>query len=283
MKKLIINADDYGLHEFINQGIMEGAMHGCISSTSIMPVAAAFEHAVNLLNTNENSVGVGVHLTLVAASPILEPQKISTLVDAEGNFASAYPAFIKKYICGTVRLAEIYQEFYAQIAKVKSTGIPITHLDSHQHLHVLPGMIDVVIALAKEFKIKAIRIPAEDYLFFHEFSFGRYIGKCGLSFLAQIARKKLKKANIVSPDYFWGMMAGGNMNEATLAQIISQLPNGVNEIMVHPGYNTGELRKLFDWQYHWDQELSALTDKNLLNSLRHNKIELVSFGALANE
>lgn len=281
MKKLIINADDYGLHEVINQGIIEGFMHGCISSTSIMAGAPAFEDGVNLLK--DNKLGVGVHLTLVASAPVGDPKKIASIVDAEGNFFSSYPEFIKKNFFGLISLDEVYQEFYAQISKVVSAGIHITHLDSHQHLHVLPGIIDVVISLAKEFRIKAVRVPAENYFFYDDFSFARYIGKCGLSFLAQRAKKKLQKENIISPDHFWGMMAGGNMNDIKLNQIISTLPDGINEIMVHPGCNTSELQKVFDWQYNWEQELSALTDKNVLKSLQYNKIELVSFGALTNE
>lgn len=283
MKKLIVNADDYGLHESINKGIVDGARNGCITSTSIMAVGPAFDHGISCLK-DVQELGVGVHLTLVATEPLLPKEKIVTLISSEnGMFYKSYPEFIKKYIFGAISIDEIYQELYAQINKVKSAGIHITHLDSHQHLHILPGIIDVVIDLAKHFGIQAVRIPSENYRFFDDFKIGRYIGKCGLTFLAQLARQKLNREQMSTTNFFWGMMNGGNMDDHKIGKIISLLPEGINEIMVHPGYDTKILQNRFSWEYHWEQELSALTSEDILALLRKYEIKLVSFGALSNE
>lgn len=281
MRKLIINADDFGLHKTINSGIIKGFQGGVITSTSIMPTACDFDHAVNLALQNPH-LGVGIHLTLVGETPVCSLKKVRSLITAQDQFFSKYPHFLWRFITQQIRLTEIKTEFSAQIEKVIQAGITLTHLDSHQHLHILPGIIDIVIELAKHYKIAAIRIPDEAYFFTGKFpfSYGRIIARNGLTLLARAARRKGREHGIQMPDHFFGMLAGGNLSEEYLLNIIEILPSGTSEIMIHPGEDDGELESQFCWNYNWQAELSAITSPHVTQSIQRNKVRLISFGEL---
>jgi len=283
MKQLIVNADDFGLHENINLGIIEGHIKGCITSTSIMAGAPAFEHAVAVA-ADHPQLGIGVHLTLVGGLPIAEPSSIPSLVDGEGMLYTSYPAFLKKFCLGDIRLVDMHRELTGQVKKILSTGLKITHLDSHQHMHVVPGILDIVLSIAKEFNIQAMRIPAESLVFLGGFKpgAGRVIGRFGLSTLAGLARFKARQAGLAAPDYFYGMLAGGSMEERLLLNIINNLSAGITEVMVHPGIDEAALNSIFNWQYHWQQELQAVTSCQVASRLQQENIELVSFARLSN-
>lgn len=282
MKKLIINADDFGLHENINLGIITGHTQGCITSATIMAGGPAFFHAAALA-ADCRSLGVGVHLTLVGGYPAAKPEQIPTLIDREGRLYAKYPLFLRKFCTAAVRPEDVRREFVAQVKKVLAAGIEITHLDSHQHLHVVPGIIDIVIDIAREFHIRAIRIPAEPLFYFGGFrpSAGRLIGRSGLSILAALARGKARRARLAVPDHFFGMLAGGSMEERLLMNIIDSLPDGSSEIMLHPGLANEVLQPVFSWDYHWQQELAAVTSPRLAAGLRRCRVSLVSFAGLA--
>lgn len=281
MKQLIVNADDFGLHETINLGIIKGYTKGCITSTSIMAGAPAFEHAAALA-AEHLRLGIGVHLTLVGGAPVAEPGRISSLIDGDGLLCSSYPVFLKKFCFSGIRLEEVKLELTAQVEKVIAAGITITHLDSHQHMHVVPGIIDVVIDIAKQFNIRALRIPAEPLLFWGGFKpdIGRIIGRAGLSVLARLAGLKAQRAGLAVPEHFYGMLAGGNMDERLLLTIIDKLPNGLSEVMVHPGVDNIVLNQKFGWGYHWQQELAAVVSPRVLARLEQYQVKLVAFSSL---
>lgn len=281
MKQLIINADDFGLHEAVNQGIIAGYRQGCITSTSLMPGGQAFDQAVSLAKQNPG-LRVGVHLTLVADKPVIDPGEIPSLVDRKGKFIEQYPQFILSYVSGKICDAEIRRELFAQVQKAVATGIPITHLDSHQHLHVLPGILSIVIDIAKQFNIRAIRIPDEPYFFLggYPFTAFRIAGRCGLTFLARMARRKIIRQGFAVPDHFYGMLAGGNMREKYLHNIITQLPDGNSEIMMHPGDNNNILKRVYTWGYSWQEELAAVKSMDTKKRLEEKRVNLISFKEL---
>ena len=282
MKNLIVNADDFGLHEEINKGIIKGYQEGFITSTSLMCSAPAFEHAVALAKENLG-LGIGIHLTLVGSVPsVLPKEKISSLVDDKGLFPENYVAFAKMFYTGQVKMVQLELELRAQIEKALATGLNITHVDSHQHTHVLPGMTGLVVKLCNEYKIKNIRIPQEGYFFSGGFAggLGRKIGRAGLSFCAFLASMQAKSAGLAYPENFFGMLAGGNLNETLVGNIITALPDGVSEIMTHPGLNKQELDKHFTWDYHWEDELNALLSAKNKTLLKQHDVALMNFGGL---
>jgi len=279
MKQLIINADDFGLHETVNIGIIKGHTVGSITSTTIMPNGNAFEHAVALASTNKQ-LGIGVHLTLVGGgSPVCRPEQVQSLVNGEGKLSSHYPQFLLRYISGKVQLADVRRELIAQVQKAVDSGLAITHLDSHQHMHILPGIIDITIDIAKEFNIPSVRIPAEPYFFIGEYpySIARFVSRAGLTFLSQIASLKIKKHKLFMPDHFFGMLAGGNMCEPFLTVIVENLPDGISEIMMHPGTDNDLVNTMYNWNLHGQEELAAVTSDHVRQRLADKRVQLISF------
>lgn len=280
MKRFIVNADDFGLHTEINKGIIKGYQEGFITSTSIMPSAPAYEEAVELAKNNP-SLGIGIHLTLVGGvNSVLPKEKVSTLLDAEGRFLPDYVAFAKRYYSGGIKSSQLEAELRGQIEQVLDTGLTITHIDSHQHTHVLPGINKLVLKLCCEYNIKRIRIPREDYFFSGGFTagVGRKIGRAGLSFCAQMAAWRADKLGIAYPEHFFGMLAGGHLNARLVGNIIRSLPEGTSELMTHPGLNATALGKVFTWQYHWEDELESYLDSGNRDLLAKERVELINFG-----
>lgn len=282
LKKLIVNADDFGLHTLINQGIIKGYREGFITSASIMPGAPAFEEAVALAKNNPG-LGIGVHLTLVGGvRPVLPRAKISTLVDKDGLLLPDYIAFAKKFYSGGISFAQLEAELRAQIEKALGCGVKITHVDSHQHTHVLPKINPLVIKLCNEYNIKRERVPKEKIFFsggFHA-GIGRKIGRGGLSFCAALAERAAQRENILHPDYFFGMLAGGHLNANLVKNILLALPAGVSEIMTHPGLETETLAKIFPWGYTWETELASYLDEENKALIEKEGVRLINFADL---
>lgn len=287
MKYLIVNADDFGLDPLVNEGIARAWRNGFVTSTSVITCAPAFEDAVERLQklplTGNNGLGTGIHLTLVGGlKPVLPAEKIPTLLTDEGVFPADYMEFARMFYFGGMKITEIQAELEAQIDKGIAAGLKFTHLDSHQHVHVLPGMQDIAIKLCRTYGIGAMRVPAEAYGFFggYNCSAGRKIGKWGLTFWAERLRSKLTEYKIKTTDNFFGMAAGGNLNEELVANILKAVPEGTSEIMTHPGISDAALGKKFSWGYHWEEEMNAFTSPVNLELLELRGIKLRRFDEL---
>lgn len=146
--KLIMNADDYGYSKSINYGIIEAFHDGIVRSTTLMPNMPGFDHAVALAKANLG-LGIGIHLTLTCGYSLTSGKTIS----AEGGKCLSSKEIKDKANSGQIDLAEIETEYRAQIKKVLDAGISPTHFDSHHHTHMLPGIVDVFLKLAAEFKV----------------------------------------------------------------------------------------------------------------------------------
>ena len=281
MRRLIVNADDFGLHAAVNRGILTAHTEGIVSSTSLMAGGAAFDDAVRIAR-HCPQLGVGVHLTLVGASPLLPVAEVSSLLDEAGDFYGSYPLFIKRFLRGKIRLAEVERELAAQIDRVRMAGIQPSHLDSHQHLHVLPGIGGLVLDLARRFSIRAIRIPAEPVAFIGATpaTVGRLVGRGGLTMLANLFRQHAAAAGIRTSDHFYGMLAGGQLTEPAILAILRRLPPGDSELMTHPGFADESLADAFRWGYQWDAERQALTAPAVRALLAERQIRLISFREL---
>ncbi len=282
MKKLIVNADDFGLHKAINDGIIKGHREGFITSSSLICGGEAFADAVSQAKNNPK-LGIGLHLTLVGGGQTLLPaRQVPTLVDENGMLPKDHTIFVKRWYAGRIKKSEVVAELKAQFECALNCGLQITHVDSHQHLHVLPGISEIVFQLCNEFDIKRIRMPQEGYFWRggYRSSAGRLFGREGLSFCSVLAKVKTRKNQLRYPQHFFGMLAGGNLNEFLVGEIIKNLPEGVSEIMTHPGMNAELLERKFSWQYHWEDELAAFLSAKNKCLLERQKITLINFGGL---
>jgi chitin disaccharide deacetylase len=273
----IVNADDFGLDRGINRGIIEAHCRGIVTSASLMPTGDAFEDAIALAHQH-GDLALGVHLTLVEGRPILPAEKIPSLVTAAGELVKTPWGFLKRWATGQIRLAEVKKELEAQVARVADQGVRIDKLDSHMHLHLLPGIFQIVVELARQHRIQGIRLPREE---FHWRSLGCMAGSAKqvvLRCLSLMHARHVRSAELFCPDYLCGLAESGQMTEGALLRTLSSLRPGITEIMVHPGYRDGELEKWpLSRRYRREKELIALTSCRVKDLVKQLQIELVGY------
>ena len=276
MRRLIVNADDFVLAENVNLGIVKGHREGIVTSTSLLAGGAAAGHAAGLAKQNP-ALGVGVHLCLTLEAPVANPKKIPSLVKT-GRLPCGPFDFMLRYATGSIKRAEIEAELRAQIERAVSLGIKPTHLDGHQHIFMMRGIFPIVLKLAGEFKIRAVRFPFGPWK--RGMSLPRAAEKFILERLAGLQRKRLEASGVRHADNFFGLPETGMLSADALLRIIRYLPDGTSEIMCHPGLPDNALAKKINWGYGWELELDAVTDERVRKLVKERSIELINFGQL---
>ena len=279
MKQIILNADDFGRHTLINAAVEKGVADGVLRSATIMPGGAAFDDAAALA-LRTPALGVGIHLTLVNGNPILPPAEIPSLVTEAGVFVDDHTAFAVRLLRGRVNLAEVRAELAAQLRRVETAGIHPTHADSHQHMHVLPGVIDIVLDLCAAAHISAMRAPRAPLFAGNFGGIGQLIGRTGLSILARRAAEKARQRGIRTPDHFAGIVAGEAVDTEALTQIAANLKGGTTEVMLHPGTDNVVLIRDCLWDHDFEAELAAVCAPVVRDTLTASGAEIVNFRTL---
>jgi len=291
MKKLIVNADDFGLTEGVNRAIIDGHRHGIITSTTVMANGMAFDSAVAASSTTP-SLGVGVHLNLTQGRPVSSASHIPSIVTPEGFFYPTPGMLARRVLTRKAKLSHIESELRSQIEKIASAGIRITHLDSHKHIHVLPAIFNVVLKLAREYGIDCVRCPVEPAASaLGPMRSGRrgwprmakqYLLGRALSTLAACQARKVKVAGLCRPEHFYGLSQTGFLDLAMLRQILRALPEGTSEVMCHPGYvDEALLGTRTRLRSQRKAELEALTSPIIRRLVDELRIELVSYDKLS--
>ncbi len=284
---LIVNADDLGYTQGINQAIRQCSVAGILRSSTIMANGPAFDHAAAMVKSNEN-LDVGVHLVLTELPPVSPSTKIRGLVDDRG-FLPGSPWELKALLLGgRISREALQQELRSQIVRVLDCGLQPTHLDSHKHVHVMPQVLEVVIELSHEFSIPWIRNPFDETAFFRFLHLvdrkrkrafciqhlkAKVIGAYRPSFLGRI-----KGSGVCLPDHFFGISVTGIWNEAVMIELLNELPPGITEWMVHPGNCDQDLLRS-DTRLHEqrEKERDLLTSPALQEHLARQRITLSSY------
>ena len=268
-RRLIVCADDLGLHPSVNQAIRLAHRAGTVTSCSLIPGGRAFEDAVAVAAENPR-LAVGIHLTLVEEKPLLPQAKLPSLVDSRGRFPSNYRRLLGALILGRIRLSEVEAELRHQIEHTLDAGIQPSHLDSLQHVHLFPGLLGIVERLATEYDIRNVRAGrvAESYW---------SPAVAALDLASRRAQRQLREHGLRTPDWVIGLRDRGRLNRESLERALAVVPPGVTELNCHPGTSRAELAKHYSWGYEWDSELAALLDPALPELLRERGIELMSY------
>ncbi len=275
-QKILVNADDFGRHRLINRAVAEAVENGILRSATLMPGGAAFDDAVEIARTHP-ALGVGIHLTLVNGNPVSAPEDIPTLVDETGCFYDNHGIFVKRYFAGKVSKEDIRRELFAQVRKMEKTGLALTHIDSHQHMHMLPGVIDIALDAAKSIGLSATRISKSPLFTGFSGNPAQLVGRAGLWTLSSLAKRRAKAACFRMPDHFAGIVAGVAVTEAHLRHIIEHVQSGTTEIMMHPGTDNEILIKETAWDHDFEAEFAAMTSKEIMEILEKQGIETVSY------
>ncbi|MGH9546035.1 MAG: ChbG/HpnK family deacetylase [Terriglobales bacterium] len=293
MRRLIINADDFGLTAGVNRAIVEGHEHGVISSTTVMANGQAFAEAVALAKSRPE-LGVGCHVVLVDGAPLLEPPQVQSLMDPGGiraeipHFRGGIGKFGALAWLGRLDADEIEAEATAQIRKVQSAGIAVTHLDSHKHTHLFPHVLRPLLRAAKRCGVGAVRNPFEriqgSQLAASPRLWRRWAEVGMLRSLARQFREAVQQAGMSTPDGTLAVVATGELNERLLRLMVENLPDGTWELVCHPGYNDADLQRVRTrLRESREQELRLLTAESTRTLLAANRIEVISFRELVGE
>jgi predicted glycoside hydrolase/deacetylase ChbG (UPF0249 family) len=279
LQKLIVNADDFGLSPAINRGIIKAHDIGIVTAASLAVTGNSFPDAVRSIKEHP-SLDVGIHFTLTDERPLLPVSRIPSLVGEQGKFRKNITAFYLDYMRGNISSEEITLELFAQAEKVLDHGIQITHADSHQHVHILPGILKIVLRICRKFRIHHLRRPSE------RIHLGNMVPLYRIPrFVQQIVLNAYCRAPgpLLVPEFtmdnFYGFYDGGSLSKDRLLGIIDGIGRGTSELMCHPAENdpSDSCEKHSSWNYRGDLELACLIDEEIRNRLLLKNIQLISF------
>lgn len=284
MRRLIVNADDFGLTRGVNRAIVECHQRGIVTSATLMANSAAFDDAVALARQNP-VLGVGCHVVLLDGRPVLPQERVRTLLADGGEFFRTIGEFAPRALMRRFSAAEIEAEAVAQFEKVRAAGIAITHFDAHKHTHMFPAVLEPLLKAAKRCDITAVRNPFERPILLpwrrvlsHSSLMVRYAEVVALRSFRKQFMGLVRKHGLATTDGGIGIVATGELNEAILRDTLECLPEGTWELVCHPGYNDAELANArTKLRSSRQTELEALTSAGIRDALQARQVERISF------
>ena len=283
MRRLIINADDFGLTSGVNRGIRESHQSGVVTSSTLMACGAQFQEAVALA-LQVPRLSVGCHVVLVDGAPVLSVEQLSSLAIAGSppRFRESLIGFAGRAAARRLDQEQIEQEVTAQIQKLQAAGIAVSHLDSHKHTHIFPVVLRGMLRAAKNCGVRGIRNPFEPLVFAKVGSWKRQFQLRMLHRYRATFRNELADAAMVTPDGCIGIAVTGGLTLAAFQGLIENLPDGTWELVSHPGYIDEDLDEIKTrLRASREKELAVLTSAAAKESLRRAQIELISYHELA--
>jgi chitin disaccharide deacetylase len=276
MRRLIVNADDFGLTQGVNRAVAELHRQGVLTSATLMARATATDEAIqHALETP--SLGVGCHVVLVDGEPVLPPRDIPKLADQQtGLFRPTLGAFLRRALAGSIPSSEIEAEAEAQIARLQSRGLRLTHIDTHKHTHMFPSVLRPVLRAARAAGISAIRNPFEPVWASRATQNAPLVRRAEVALLRRLRpafQRIATEEGFATTDGALGVLATGTLDATTVNSLLKQMPSGTWELVTHPGYNDQELA-----QVHTRLRQSRETERTVLDAVRLSPdLELISF------
>jgi len=285
VRRLIVNADDFGLTSGVNRAIVEGNRSGIVTSATLMANARASDAAIDLAMA-QPSLKTGCHVVLIDGVPLAE--NLRSLTSDSPRFRSSLKQFAIAAVRKQIAVEEIQREVEAQIRKIQSRGITLMHVDSHKHTHMFPQVLRPLLRAAKACGIRAVRNPFEPTLCWPT---GMVLGTPGLwlrsvgvmafTMFAAEFRRALNEEGMASTDGTVGIAVTGMLDQQKLSRILEALPEGTWELVCHPGYSDADLQaagtRLTQSR---EIELSALTSEETRKTLARHHIQLISYADL---
>lgn len=290
MRRLIVNADDFGFTRGINRAIVEAHSHGIVTSTTLMAGGAAFDDAVKQAKKLAR-MSVGCHVVLIDGEPVLDAAQLRTITVGKSppaRFRDSLKSFAALALAGRVDPDEIEAETTAQIRKIQSAGLPVSHLDSHKHTHLFPAILRPMLRAARACGVSAIRNPfgprkpvKSGELLGRPNLWTRYAEVRILSALAGKFRNAARREGIATPDGTLGIVVTGALDENLFRAIAAIIPDGTWEFVCHPGYNDADLQQAKTrLRQSRETELRLLTMPEVRDLLTQCGISLISYREL---
>jgi hopanoid biosynthesis associated protein HpnK len=278
-RRLIVNADDFGISEAVNEAVIRAFTEGVLTSCSLMVTGEAFEHAVRLAHAHPD-LAVGIHLVTVMGRAVLPPAAIPTLVDAAGNFVSNPTRAGLKYYFSPQARSELRQELRAQFDKFAATGLRLSHIDGHLHMHVHPVIFWAALELGLHYGVRHMRVPQEEYHLAVNFR-RQEAGKKALytllfSLLARRLKRQLRMSDFVYAERVYGHLHSGQMDEPYFLYMLDNLHATTNEIYFHPAVYPADCM-LNAAEQQCMREFAALTSPRVRRRAHELGIELMNY------
>ncbi len=276
MRLLIINADDLGFAPGVNRAILEAHEAGTLSSASMMVNTPAFGEAAELVRTRAPRLGVGLHLNLIAGSPLAGA---STLTDSRTGQFYPLPELVARALRGRIRPDDVRRECDAQLAALAGAGITPTHVDSHRHTHALPGVLAAVVASARDAGVRIVRRPLDRPSFADPVAAAKMLVLHASWHAAYGKVDEAGRTLLARAPHFRGIALQGAPDvERRLLELLDVVPEGATELMLHPGYDDAILAAQDPYRAEREREVAALRSPAVRERLRRGDVRLVSFG-----
>ena len=290
MRRLIINADDFGLTAGVNRAIIEAHTRGIVTSSTLMATGPAFADAVRLAKETP-LLSVGCHVVLIDGVPVLDAARLPTITSRNSRparFGHSLKSFAARALTRRLNPAEIEAETTAQIRKIQSAGISVSHIDSHKHSHLFAAVLRPVLRAALACGVQAVRNPfgprkplKSSDLLARPSLWVRYAEVRLLRTLSGKFRDAARRQGMVTPDGTLGIVVTGALDEKLFRAIAAIIPEGTWEFVCHPGYNDADLQqtntRLSDSR---ETELRLLTMPEAKRLLEDQGIALISYREL---
>jgi predicted glycoside hydrolase/deacetylase ChbG (UPF0249 family) len=247
MKRLIINADDFGLAPGVNRAIIELQQAGALSSATLMANGPFFSPAVYMAFA-QPSLAVGCHVVLVDGSPCLRPAEVPSLVDprSPSSFRNTVGSFFADLLRGRIREEEIEAEAVAQIRRVQSSGITVSHIDSHKHVHALPRVLAPLLRAARQCGVRCVRNPFEPWWSLKATRPAGTVRRMQVHVMRTQGRafsRLTREHDMMTADGSMGLLATGVLDDSVLRSLLRAMPTGTWELVCHPGYSDRALEE----------------------------------------
>ncbi len=290
MRRLIVNADDFGFTAGVNRAIVEAHTHGIVTSSTLMANGRAFEDAVRLAKSVPR-LSVGCHVVLIDGEPVLDAKLLPSITSAHstgGRFRDRLQSFAVRALAGRLDSDEIEAEASAQIRKLQSAGVSVSHLDTHKHTHLFPAVLRPLLRAARICGVRAIRNPfgprkplKSSELLARPSLWTRYAEVQILRTLASTFRDSASREGLVTPDGTLGIVVTGALDEQLFRGIAAIIREGTWEFVCHPGYNDDDLKSAETrLRASRENELRVLTMPKARELLLRQGIDLISYREL---
>jgi predicted glycoside hydrolase/deacetylase ChbG (UPF0249 family) len=276
MRRLIVNADDLGINAARSHAIFQCFEFGIVRSATV--IAAGNDAATAARHAREKGLNAGLHLNFTFDSPLCKPAEVETLVGSSAGTFRDRDDQMRALDEGLIDKVHVEREVRAQIEWMLDHYGQPTHIDGHHHIHIHPFIVPILIPIMERYAIERVRIPLEEPLPPHGYEIPNdvlaYTMK--LNDRARAAKNLFSAHGIRSTDHYRGTTLAGRASQKNLRHILSRLPEGTTELLVHPGSMT-PTGSDFDRDPQRQTELAMLTQDDLPAQLAEKKIELCSF------
>ena len=277
-KRLIVNADDYGLTEGVSRAILRAHAQGVVTSTSVLALAPGFAPTVGWLHDHPD-LGTGAHLAAVGEDPpLLSAREVPSLVDRRGRLRLSWRQFLPLAAAGRIDPDDLRRELTAQMEAIVGAGVVVDHLDTHQNLHLWPMVRDVVLDVGDAFGVRTIRVTR---------SAARSIVGVTVQRLATDLEGRLDARGWAYAPVSTGLDEAGHLGRGAMVTALERLSGeldarggGVAELASHPG-EAGDVDLVrYRWDYAWADELAALCSATVRSAVDELGFERTTFAAV---